>query len=173
MHTSEQEGTTAATRGPLQRRANKLADDLKNLSDAILWKNHKATEELKDAVKIIAAELLRTADTIKASGPALATLKDEATVHGHLALLEARDKLALLEDLAKRALAGASHSPSFIGETARLKLALSRMEAADLFEEKRRALIEERRRLEVTTDATLRELDKRLGELRDAVMHKK
>ena len=157
----------------LQLRAEKLAKDLKKLSEAIVWKNHRATDEIKDAVKIVAAELVRAAETIKASGPALVALRDEASLQGHLGLLEARDKLALLEDLTRTALAGAAQSPTFIGETARLKLSLARMDAGDLFEEKRRALVEERRRLEVTTDSTLRDIDTRIGELAAAIAHRR
>lgn len=143
--------------------AEQLAGELKKLSDAILFKNHKATDEVKDAVRVIANELERTAETIRKSGPALATLRDEATVQGHLALLEAKDKLTLLDQLVRTALDGAATSPTFIGETARLKLALARMDAADLFEEKRRLLKEESRRLETLTETTLREIDQHLA----------
>jgi hypothetical protein len=135
------------------------------LSDAVVWKNHRATQEVRDAVKIIAAELARTADTIRSCAPALATLRDQATVQGHLALLEAKDKLTLLDDLVRSALNGANESPTFIGETARLKLALARLNAADLFEEKRRLLTEESRRVEAMTDSTLNDIDARLAEL--------
>ena len=142
-----------------------LAGELKKLADAIVFKNHRATDEVKDAVRLIAGELQRTADTLQRSGPALATLRDEATVQGHLALLEARDRLTLLDDLVRTALDGAAKSPTFIGETARLKLSLARMDAADLFEEKRRMLQEERRRVEALTEVTLREIDDRLAAL--------
>lgn len=149
-----------------------LAAELKKLSEAILFKNHRATDEVKDAVRVIVAELQRTADTLQKSGPALATLRDEATVQGHLALLEAKDKLTLLDDLVRTALDGAARSPTFIGETARLKLALARMDTADLFEEKRRLLKEERRRLEALTEAAMREIDERLAEISVAAKSK-
>lgn len=149
----------------------RLADELQKLSEAILWKNHRATQEVKDAVKIVAAELVRTAENLKDSAPALAAVRDEATVQGHLALLEAKDKLALLDDLVRNALQGAHMSPTFIGETARLKLALARMEAADLFEEKRRLLLEERRRVEAMNARALRELEARLSEIASASTH--
>ena len=153
--------------------ADKVATDMKRLSDAVLWKNHRAPEELRVAVNMVANELFRTADAIQACGPALATLRDEATVQGHLALLEAKDKLALLDDLVRTALNGAQRSPSFIGETARLKLALARMDANDFFEQKRRLLTKERRRIESMTDAALKELDERLGELAKETQPKK
>ncbi len=145
--------------------ARHIADGLKKLSDEVLWKNHRATEEVKDAVKIVAAELARTADALMRSVPGLATLKDEAEVQGHLAVLEARDKLTLLDELVRTALHGANASPTFIGETARLKLALARMDAADLFEEKRRLMLEERRRIQQMNVAALKGLEERLAEL--------
>lgn len=153
--------------------AEKLAEELKKLSAAVLWKNHRATDEVKDAVRLVASELARTAETIRSCAPALATLRDETAVQGHLALLEAKDKLTLLDDLVRSALDGASESPTFIGETARLKLALARMDATDLFEEKRRLLTNESRRIEAMTDATMKDIESRLDELAAAVDRKK
>jgi hypothetical protein len=145
--------------------ADQLAAELKKLSDAIVQRNFRAADEVRDAVGVVAFELQRTADRLKASGPALAALRDEATLQSHLALLEAKDKLMLLDDLVRRALDGAAKSPTFIGETARLKLALARMEATDLFEQKRRLLSEERRRIEAMTDAALNDIDAHLTAL--------
>lgn len=155
--------------GSTGRSADQLATELKKLSDEIKWRNHRAAIEVKEAVQVVAGELDRTADALRACGPALAALRDEATVKGHLALLEAKDKMTLLEDLVRRALRGAAESPTFIGETARLKLALAKLEATDLFEDKRRLLNDERRRVEAMTQATLRELDVRLAEIAAAV----
>lgn len=148
--------------------AEHIADELKKLSDAVLWKNHRATDEVKDAVKIVAAELARTAEALKRSAPGLAALRDDAAVQGHLAILEARDKLKLLDDLVRNALHGAHQSPTFIGETARLKLALARMDAADIFEEKRRLMLDERRRIQQMNITALKELEDRLTDLVDA-----
>lgn len=145
--------------------AERIALDLKKLSDAVLWKNSSATDEVKTAVKIVAGELARTADALQRSAPELGALRDEAMVQGHLAVLEARDRLTLLDELVRDALRGANQSPTFIGETARLKLALARMDAADVFEEKRRLLLEERRRLHMMNLTALRELQDRLAEL--------
>src|SRR5687768_12910767 len=111
------------------RSAETLAGELKKLSQQILWRNHRAATELKDAVRVVARELEQTADALTASAPGVAM----ATVRGHLALLEAKDKLTLLEGLVRNALCGAAHSPTFIGETARLELALAKMAASDLF----------------------------------------
>jgi hypothetical protein len=148
-----------------QTSASTLADEIKKLSEAVRWKNHRAPHELRDAVDVVAAELAQTAETIKVSAAALATLRDEAAVQGHLALLEAKDKLHLLDDLVRSALSGAGESPTFIGDTARLKLSLARMDAADLFEEKRRLLTQERRRVEAMSDATMKEMRARLDEI--------
>lgn len=145
--------------------AEQLAGELKKLSDEIQWRNHRAAAEVKDAVRLVAGELERTAETLRAGGQGLAALHEEAKVQGHLALLEAKDKVGLLADLVRRALRGAEHSPTFIGETARLKLALARMDASDLFEAKRRLLKDERRRVEEMNDATLRDLAARLAEI--------
>lgn len=145
--------------------AERIALDLKKLSEAVLWKNSRATDEVKTAVKIVAGELARTADALQRSAAGLGALRDEATVQGHLAVLEARDRLKLLDELVRNALHGANESPTFIGETARLKLALARMDAADVFEEKRRLLLEERRRLQLMNLSALRDLQDRLAEL--------
>ena len=59
------------------RSPERLADELKKLSEAVLWKNHRATDELKDAVKLVAAELSRTADTLRQSAPALEALRED------------------------------------------------------------------------------------------------
>ena len=145
--------------------ADKIADELKRIGSELLVRNHRAGAEVRDAVRLVAEELDRTADKLRGSSSSLATLRDEGAVHAHLALLEAKDRLAILEELVKRALAGAASSPTFIGETARMKLALGKMEAADLFEEKRRLLREERRRLQLTTDAALLDLARRLADI--------
>jgi hypothetical protein len=159
--------TQAANTPPNGERptAQHIADELKKLSDEVLWKNHRASDEVKDAVKLVAAELARTAEALKRSAPGLAALRDEAAVQGHLAVLEARDKLMLLDDVVRNALQGATSSPTFIGETARMKLALARMDAADLFEEKRRLMLEERRRIQQLNVTALRDLEDRLADL--------
>jgi hypothetical protein len=160
--TTEAHGEAARKK---RRSAQQLGAELKKLSDEIRWRNHRAVAEVRDAVHVVAGELEQTAATLNASAPVLATLLDEATVQGHLALLEAQDRLTLLDELVRTALRGASSSPSFIGETARLKLALAKLEATDLFEEKRRLLKEERKKLEATTAQALKELDVRVEEI--------
>ena len=165
MEMPEQGPASEPARGSAAKSAEKLAAELQRLRDEVLWQNHRAGSEVKDAVQVLATELERTADTLKACAPALDALRESAAVKAHLALLEATDKLALLEDLVRSALSGAARSPTFIGETARLKLALGRLEATDLFEDKRRALMEQRRRLAQSTDATLEELDERLADI--------
>ena len=154
--------------GPAQVSAEKLADALHKLSKQLLWRNYRASSEVKDAVGVVAAELERTAETLKACAP---TLPEQANVQSYLALLEAKDKLTLLDDMVRAALRGAEGSASFIGAAARLKLALAKLEATDLFEEKRRRLQHESRRAQAMTEATLKELEERLAaqaELNDA-----
>ena len=99
MRIQKQDQRNGADDGDARPNAERLADELKKLSEAVLWKNHSATYELKDAVKLIAAELSRTADTLRKAAPALEALRDEAAVQAHLALLGAKDRLTLLDDL--------------------------------------------------------------------------
>lgn len=153
---------TASLRASTER----LAAELKKLSEALRWKNARASDEVKDAVHAIAQELERTAARLEESAPSLAALRDEATLQGHFAVLEAKDKLAVLEDAVRSALKGAGTSATFLGEAARMKLALARMDAADLFADKRRLLHEEHRRLARATDTTLHDLEKRLLDLK-------
>ena len=150
---------------------DKIVEELHKLSEELLARNHRAATEVREAVNMVASELVKTADKLKTSVPSPAALRDEVAVQAHLALLEAKDRLGLLEELVKRALAGAESSPTFIGETARMKLALARMEAADVFEEKRRLLREERRRFQTAADAALADLDARIIDLVDTAAH--
>ena len=141
----------------------KIADELKRLGSEVLARNHKAASEVRDAVRLVAEELDRTAEKLKKTS--LAALRDEGAVQAHLALLEAKDRMLILDGLVKSALAGAAASPTFIGETARMKLALAKMDTVDLFEEKRRLLHEERRRFQTNTDAMLADLGDRLAKI--------
>ena len=145
--------------------AQRVAARLTALRDELLLRSRAASPDVRDAIRTIADEIERAAESIRKAGPALATLRDEVAVQSHLAVLEAKDKVALIDDVARRALRGAPPSPTLIGETARLKLALARMDAVDLFEEKRRRLQDEQRRLEQTTDAALRDLEGRVSAL--------
>jgi len=164
MHMKEDERKSPGGDNP-QAQLNELAADLKKLGQLIALKNNRATHEVKDAIRALVGEVEKTADQLRQGAAALTTLRDEASVRGHLALLEAKDKLALLDDVVKTALAGVTHSSTFLGETARLKLALGRMEVADVFEEKRRLLHEERRRFELQTQKALFDINAHITDL--------
>ena len=149
-------------RGVAQASAEKLADAIEKLSHQVLWRNQRASSEVKDAVDIVVTELERMAKTLRSCAP---SLQAEPSGNGHLALLAAKDKMTLLDDMVRAALRGAAGSSSFIGEAARLKLALAKLGTADLFEEERKRFQQEARRVQAMTEAILKTLDEQLAEI--------
>lgn len=139
------------------RSADALA--LRQLSEGIKWRNARAIAEVRDAVRLVTDELEATA-TALADGAA-------DGVAEHVAVLEANDKLRLLDALVRRALDDASASATFIGDAARVQLSLARLAAADVFANKRRQLTEERRRVDAITSAAAEELASRIQQLVD------
>jgi sulfur transfer complex TusBCD TusB component (DsrH family) len=145
-----------------------LASQLGRLRELLLVKNHKAPREIQEAVTLLAGELDVMATKLRRAAPVVGALPGEAAVQAHLALLEAKDKLTLLQDIVTRALQGAARSATFIGDVARVKVALGRMDATDLFEETRREWRAERERIENITQTAVRDLAERLSALTTA-----
>jgi hypothetical protein len=143
-----------------------LADRVTQLAEDVLMKNHRASHDVREAVAILARELTATAEKLKGSVVVAIGARDEAALQAHLALLDAHDRLELMSEVVRIALAGAERSSTFLGETARVKLALARMDASDLLEEKRRLLREEQRRFEQRTEAAYRKVEERIHAMR-------
>ena len=141
----------------------RIAGELMRIGTVLLVRNHSATEEVREAVKSVARELEATATLLRDAARLATSARDDGIVQSHLALLQAKDRIQVLEELVKRGLVGAATSATFIGETARVKLALARMDAVDLFEEKRLMLLEERRRFHIATEAALADVEARLS----------
>lgn len=146
-----------------RERARRLADKLAQLSADVRARNADASDEVKAAAGVLADEIARIATAVRTLPSSL--LRGELAVQRHLALLEAKDRFAVIERIARTALAGAARSSTFFAETARMKLALAKLDASDVIEETRRRMKKKGHELEARGEAALSDLDDRVTDL--------
>jgi len=139
---------------------------LMTLRDELIVRNHLATMEVKEAVHALSAEVERTAHAISARvGSVAAELSHEGKLRFYVALFDNDARLLEMEAAIKSALAGAMRSARFVAETARMKTALARMDAADAMEERRKALGAQLHLLEERSVRVIDDIEKRLESL--------
>lgn len=136
------------------------------LRDELVVRNHLAGMEVKDAVAGLAQELDKlSAKITKDLAESVASASDEARVQGHLGVLELKERIELLEGAVKKGLQGASKQPTFLAETARLHLALARMDAQQAIEERTKELRRDSQKLKGESAVMLKDLELKLEQI--------
>lgn len=147
-------------------RFDAIKQQLARIRDELVVRNHLAGMEVKEAVEGVAKEVDKLSSRLgNELSDAVSSAAGEARVQGHLALLEVKDRMGVLEGVIRTALHGAAKSPTFLGETARLHLALARMDAEQALEEKMKELRRDANKLNVESAAVLKDLELKLERL--------
>ena len=155
---------SADSEAPL--RFDNLKQYLSRIRDELVVRNHLAGMDVKEAVDGVAKEIDKlSAKVSRDFSEATASVAGEARVQGHLALMEMKDRMGVLEDVVRKGLQGAAKSPAFLSDTARLHLAFARMDAEQAVEEKVKELRRDSHKLNTESAALLKDLEFKLERL--------